>query len=286
MKKFNVILLFVFFLIFQSCVNKDIEKFLITETELYVGFGNENYDTVIINAQGGPTTELLIADYFDIFKKVISENKNTYTVNVHQYQTKNVDKIIDKEITFEQAKEFDKETIEMFHKAVLEFKEKNKSIIIVGISFGAFVVQSYIEKYGLEDIDGVAIFVGRLNFEEEFWKTFSEGQFAIYKNGVTIEKATDEESGMPTENEIELKNIPKIAAGLGYKNYMETLKDRDLSKIIYSYGEKDEQVGRLRDDEVQFLENKGVLVIKTQGGHEDTIQESFGKVMKKLLEKN
>ena len=57
-----------------------------------------------------------------------------------------------------------------------------------------------------------------------------------------------------------------MVGATGHDRYTERLADTDLRRVIYVYGTADEQVGRLSDAEVSFLQRKKSTVITIQGG--------------------
>jgi hypothetical protein len=52
---------------------------------------------------------------------------------------------------------------------------------------------------------------------------------------------------------VEDKNMAKLAAGLWYKRYTELLKNKKLDNVTYAYWDRDEQVWKLTQKEVEFL---------------------------------
>lgn len=231
--------------------------------------GNFKSNIVVVNTQGGPVTRL----EDDILKDIIQESKmnDALFVNVHQAQTKEPHLFTKTDITFEDAKKYDKSSVERLKKVVDYFKEKNKKVYVLGISFGAFMTQELIASYGIDVADGYLIMVGRLDIDEDTWKPFSEGKMTKYvydNNGdYTIELVTD-------ELDVEERNMNRLAAGLGFNRYTERLKGiSDLSKITYVYGTKDEQVGPLSVDETKFLEDRKAQIGKNDGAnHDEAIQ--------------
>ena len=234
--------------------------------------GNPESDTVLIYSQGGPSLHLDVDEFlYDILASAPDEKiRNALMVYVHQYQTKHHEVFQKKEITFAEAKKFDINTTKMFKNTIDYFKSKGKKVYLLGVSFGAFVIQDYLATYGSKDIDGAVIGVGRLLMPKAFWQAFSRGEERSYKDGVKLitTKAT-----MGSEKDFSHRNLTKIAAGLGYKRYTKLLKDVNLSNVIYIYGEKDENVGRLSSEEIEFLHKKGVKVAKSKGGHEKAAEE-------------
>ena len=230
--------------------------------------GNFKSNIVVVNTQGGPVTRL----EDDILKDIIQESKmnDALFVNVHQAQTKEPHLFTKTDITFEDAKKYDKSSVERLKKVVDYFKEKNKKVYVLGISFGAFMTQELIASYGIDVADGYLIMVGRLDIDEDTWKPFSQGKMTKYvydNNGdYTIELVTD-------ELDVEERNMNRLAAGLGFNRYKELLKISDLSKITYVYGTKDEQVGPLSVDETKFLEDRKAQIGKNDGAnHDEAIQ--------------
>lgn len=73
--------------------------------------GDESSSTVIINTQGGPMPELATTEYDEILENV--NTTNLLTVNVHQAQTLNPSLFTSNEITFNQAMDYDSESIEI-----------------------------------------------------------------------------------------------------------------------------------------------------------------------------
>ncbi|WP_420643434.1 hypothetical protein [Candidatus Leptofilum sp.] len=230
--------------------------------------GNPESNIVVVNSQGGPMTELedgLLRDF-------ISETKaqSVLFVNVHQAQTQNPAQFTDADITFEQAKQYDAQSIANLKRVIDFFKgQQGKKVYVLGISFGAFTTQELIAVHGIDVADGYLIIVGRLDIDEDIWQPFSQGIYTGYVyddiGNYTIEPLEDDFS-------ISDRNMARLAAGLGYNRYTDELDPiSDLSKITYVYGDRDEQVGPLSPSEIQFLEGKNAHVISVSGNHDDAI---------------
>jgi hypothetical protein len=246
-------------------------------------FGNPESNIVIINTQGGPEISL----YTNEFKKIFIEEggvnpEKTFVVNVHQTQTLKPEKFINEEISFEQAKEYDKENIKILANIIKYFKSQDKKVILVGMSYGAFMVQDLLSEYG-DIADKYLISVGRLDMPEKVWKIFSKGNQAEFKNGTEVITYNSEQYYEKSEdiNFVD-SNMGKLAAGLGYKRYTELLKDVNLSNVVYIYGENDEAVGRLTQKEIDFLKSKNVYVISGKEGHMETMFSFLKEGLEKL----
>ena len=249
--------------------------------------GNLDSETVIIYCQGGPETTLTHNElpYEFVKSAPIKKLQNSLIVYAHQIQTLKPSLITEKEISFEQAKEYDKETTKILTDIVKYFTNKGQKVYLVGTSFGAFVVQDYIAINGSGLLNGAVICVGRLDLPEEFWKPFSEGKEYYFKNGITPIERKDIDRKMDGNTQITSLNIPKMASGLGFKRYTEILKNKDLSNVFYIYGEIDEDVGRLSDSEIDFLEEKKVKILKSKSGHQEASIEFLGKAIMDMVSK-
>ena len=79
------------------------------------------------------------------------------------------------------------------------------------------------------------------------------------------------------------RNMSRILAALMSKRYTELWADLDLSNVTFVYGDADEQVGRLTDDEIAFLEAGGATVLSAAGGHVDAIFAQTGPALETAL---
>jgi hypothetical protein len=180
--------------------------------------GDVNSDTVIINSQGGPVSNFDFEVTYDILVNQAKINlEKTLIVNVHQEQTLKPWKFNEKEITFEQAKEYDKKSVERLVDVIKYFKSKGKKVYVVGISFGAFMVQDSLAEYG-NIADKYLIMVGRLDIPEKVWNEFKEGHYVGFeydkKGKSQIIPFNAEQAGMGGSESVEDKNMAKLAAGL------------------------------------------------------------------------
>lgn len=228
--------------------------------------GDENAPVVLINAQSGPDTKLSTDDLDGIFE--IFDTTDVLAVNVHQAQTLNPSLFEGNDITFEQAINYNAESIEMLYQVVKYFKDQGRTVYVLGISFGAFITQELIVKKGVDVADKYLIMVGRLDMNDVIWQGFAEGRFGYFENG--INPIVADEVGTDVTD----RNLDKLAAGLSMNRYTELLNTfEDLSKITYVYGETDQAVGRLIDVEIEFLQSKNVNIIVGSGDHDETIND-------------
>jgi hypothetical protein len=216
-------------------------------SKLYVEKGNLSSDRVLLYLIGGPSNTLE-NDYFDIL-----ELSDYHEVYVHQAQTYNKEVVIglNKDLSFEQAIAENKVSVQMLHKVINHFKAQGKDIYLIGHSFGAFLLHSYLATYDDSTTPALAM-AGRLAMPDEVWKGYRDRTPYYFKDGTTPILQTIPEQ-VTTENLHELYASMRLQAGLGHYRYMELLKGKDLSNLMVAYGEKDGAVGRLNEEELQFL---------------------------------
>ena len=239
-------------------------------------YGNSESNTVIINTQGGPELDLYTKEFKEIFTEYGKLKKDSFfVVNINQIQTLHPEKFTEKDISFEQAKSFDNESTKLLANAVKYFKSKNKKVIVTGLSYGAFMVEDLLVQYG-NIADNYLISVGRLDMPEKVWKSFSKGKQLGFKDGVNTTRTYK-------SPDVTDRNMPRLAAGYGYKRYTQLLKDVDMSNVVYVYGMKDDAVGRLTKKEIDFLKTKNVQIIQGEKGHEETMFGLLEKGLKAVI---
>lgn len=274
MKKLNhlKLIIYSFLLVSFSSCNEDDDSNPSSNTfdqisDIATFHGNLEGDIAVVYVQGGPSTELIEDEVLDQFISN-TQTESALFVAVHQAQTKNPANFTNSDITFEEAKQFDLESVANLEKVVDFLKiQQGKTVYVTGCSFGAFVVQELIAAHGVDVADGYLIMSGRLNIDADTWQPFSEGKFTeyVYDNdgNYTINLL---EVGINAE----VRNLARLAAGLAFNRYTERLNSiSSLSKITYVYGNRDDQVGTLSAQEIQFLNEKGANVVISEGGSHD-----------------
>ena len=237
-------------------------------TDKLEGFGNPEAGTVVIHAQGGPIT-MLDTEFLPVLFPW-ADLESQLWIMVHQAQTAPGSDFASQAISFEDAKTADEQSVGWLAEAVKRYKDAGKSVYVAGASFGAFVVQHLLATQG-NIADGYLIVVGRLDMPSEVWHEFSEGRMVGFVDGVEIVKVSAEGAGMGGEGEHTDSNMARLAAGLGHNRYSELLNGMDMSNVTYIYGWLDDQVGRLTDAEVAFLNEHGATVRREEADHGGTI---------------
>lgn len=190
-------------------------------------------------------------------------------VLVHQAQTIDPERFFASDISFEEAMELDAQSVELLEAAIGHFKQRQRRVFVVGVSFGTFVVQDMLARQATA-ADGYLLMVGRLDMPAEAWQIFAAGDSPGFVDGTdVILRGT---GVVPRE-----RNMARLAAGLAHNRYTDLLAEANLCDVVYVTGENDERVGRLSADGREFLEARGAEVIVGPGRHRETVEAYFGE---------
>ena len=233
--------------------------------DTYHSFGNANSDVVVVLSQGGPLPVLVReVEILEVLSPLNLER--VHLVNVHQAQTIDPAAFMAADITFDEAKAADVISAAMLATLVDHFQAQGKMVYVVGISFGAFMVQELLATQG-NVAEGYLIANGRLDMPPAIWTVFAEGRTVEFVDGVEIEKPVTGRNGPDVETVAVERNMARLASGLGHYRYSERLARVDMTNVVYVSGTFDLQVGRLSDAEIVFLVERGADVVQYDGGH-------------------
>ena len=237
----------------------------VTITKLYKEFGNPDSDTVWIFEQGGPF-HMLEDGAYDLFSHY-PEHRGIQFVQVHQTLTLNHDLAErDAEWSLEELQAEVDVSVDILHRTIEQFRDQGKRVVVIGHSYGAFLVTRYLALKGPEAADQYLLMAGRLDMPKVVVDGFLEGTVYWFPNAVKPEEFPGQDL-LPPKTDRELMEM-RIAAATGHDRYTRRLAGTDLEQVIYVYGTNDMAVGRLTDAEVAFLDAKGSTVIPVQdGGH-------------------
>ena len=215
---------------------------------------NPSADTVVIALHGGPT-ESLFPGHFNFIEGISTFS----TVEMKQYQhTKDV--LGNTNLTLEEAIIMNDTTVAMLHKVINHFNSDNKTVVIIGHSFGAFLVNEYIDDYDLNNVHRAISLSGRINMNKEIVDALAEGFYGAFESdGVTTFIKT-------TLSVPEALAGMKLQAGIGYNLWIDSLSNDDLTKFMVVYGENDDAVGRLLPNEIAMLKEGNANVLGIVGG--------------------
>ena len=242
-------------------------------TKLYKAEGNSDAATVWLYEQGGPIGKLVTGD-LNNFPVPESDLK----VYVHQTLTYNND-LYSKELTEAQGVLETAKNTEILHKVIQHFKSKGKKVIVIGHSYGAFVVTNYLADKGSEAADKYVIMAGRLDAEKALYEGLINKQYYYYPDFVT---PTLHPSTQPTNDNERMELF--LAGIIGKNRYTQKLKSIDLSRVIYSWAYDDDALGRLTQKERDFLVQKNVTTYEIEsGGHGAMFESPHSEKLFELL---
>ena len=248
----------------EAFIAQESETYRATElpediTELFeVHGGDPDSGTVWIYEQGGPIHELL-GDYESF--SAYPGHRDIYFVQPHQTLTLNADLAARAgEYTLAELQAEVDVSVEILHRTIQHFRSQGKQVVVIGHSYGAFLITRYLWQKPPENADRYLIMAGRLDMPEVVVNGFLNGQVYYFPDAVT-----PVDTGLEATTDRGLMEM-RIAAATGHDRYTERLAERDLSRVIYVYGTEDDQVGRLTEDEVDFLKSRGAEVIAAEGG--------------------
>ena len=241
-------------------------------TKLWVDEGDNEKDTVLIICQGGPKDSMDFIERGKSSWRYLPNYENYYKIHLHQSTTLNTDIFRYKDsLTMDMArKEVDNST-EILDRAITYFKNKGKTVYVMGHSYGAFIIPHYLATRK-SMADKYVIVSGRIDDPKHVVDIHKKGFNGTYKDGVTF--ISDEGEDFSDYNEAAIKYYTGkqlLKAASGEISYSKALKGVDLKNSIYVYCAKDERVGGLTKKEFDFLKLKGFQVYETEKEHGYTI---------------
>ncbi len=232
-------------------------------TELFVvhpAAASPGADSVWIFEQGGPSHDIS----FDVLLPFLSlpNHEEIHLVQVHQTLTLN-HRLAARHARLSLADlqaEVDV-SVALLRRVIDHFKARGKRVVVVGYSYGSFLVARYLAQHGPGGADRYLLMAGRLDMPREYVDGALAGMLYHFPD------ATDPEpSGQrPTTDREWIRLL--IAGATFHDRYTHRLAATDLRKAIYVYATADTVVGRLSDAEVAFLEQSGSTVIAGEGAN-------------------
>ena len=150
-------------------------------TKLFRVFGDIDSDTVWIFAQGGPF-HMLEDGAYELFTNY-PDHRDLEFVQVHQTLTLNHD-LAERDAVWMLAElqaEVDV-SVEILHRTIEHFKAQDKHVVVVGHSYGAFLVTRYLALKGPEAADQYLLMAGRLDMPEVVVEGFRSGTAFYFPN--------------------------------------------------------------------------------------------------------
>ncbi len=228
-------------------------------------FGNVFSDVVLINVQNGPSGTLATNELKELLQLTDRDN-DFFIFNLHQQQTLAAEQFTN-EITFEAAKNANQKSVDILVQAIQYFKAQDKKVYVLGIAFGAYLVQELLVREGINLADQYLLMASRLDMPDLIWQSFSEGNTGGFIDGSTPF------TGAPSTLTATEKNHNKLFAGFASKKYtVELSKYDDLTNVTYCFGNLDESVGRLTQNEQALLITRQANLLQLDAGHQATIE--------------
>jgi hypothetical protein len=251
-------------------------------TKLWVEDGNIESDTVLIVCQGGPSKNLTFIEKGRTSYRYIPNYSNYRIAYLHQAQTLNKEMFAYKEkFTPEMAEKEVDNTSEMLYRALNYFKTKGKTSIVIGTSYGAYIIPNYLSTRP-SLADKYIIIAGRIDDNRQMLEQHLKGFNGEFEEDGITYVPEDENADLSEYQESEIKEyrVKQLLKGaIGKPRYSQELADKDLSNVIYFYATNDQNVGRLTASEIKFLESKKVKIFETNTGHSETLYRFIDKLM-------
>ena len=250
-------------------------------TKLFLEDGITQSDTVSIYLQGGPIPVLDFTFNNDSILNEFPGHRNYKRIYLHQAQTIN-STIVNSgdKFTFEMAKEEGRISAEMLYRTVKYFKDKNKVVFVISHSFGSFIVPEFLSTKP-NIADKIVIMAGRLDMNDEIWKSFSIGGAGGFdKDAITpFTKKNNVPFFINHKIRQKVSTMSKVAAGLGYNRFTQRLQSIDLSNVLYVFGTKDVTVGTLNNEEKSFLKDAKAYLLEVDGDHSSVFHPDVLKII-------
>jgi pimeloyl-ACP methyl ester carboxylesterase len=221
---------------------------------------NPDADTVWIFEQGGPSHEIT----YEVLIPFLSYrgHEDIHLVQVHQTLTLNHELAArHAPLSFANLQAEVDVSVEILRRVIDHFKSQGKRVVVVGYSYGSFLVARYLALQGPAGADRYVMMAGRLDMPQRFVEGALAGMLYHFPNAADPELVDRRPT---TDREfIELR----MAGATFHDRYTERLAATDLHQAVYVYGTADTVVGRLSDAEVRFLEENGSTVIVAEGAN-------------------
>ena len=259
MKAQKSFLIAIFFLLSIHLQAQVIDPASLPEVEDYtVVRTNPDADTVILVLHGGPTDFLYEGSFW------FMENVPTFSVVEVSKQEMLSNVLSNSDLTLEEGIAVNDTTAALIEKTVQYYNELDKTVVLLGHSWGAIILGEYMDDYGINAVHRIIPMEGRINMQPEFVDYLLDGYLPTFEaDGYTMSLTTPQysyEQGLLT-----------LAAAAFYNRWVDSLSNLDLSNMMYTYAENDMQTGALLPEETDFLDNTGArLLFIPSGNHGDS----------------
>jgi len=233
---------------------------------------NPDADTVILALHGGPSAVLFEGSFTYL------ETIPTFSVvEVKKQEMLDADILFNDTLTFEEAVLVNDKTAALIEKAVQFFKDQDKTVVLIGQSWGAIVLGEYLDDYGVESIHRIIPMEGRLNMPLDFVDYLLDGILPTFDaDGFTYVFGTPQgtyDQGLLT-----------LGAAAFANRWIDSLANMDLTKMMYTYAENDMNTGALLPEELDFLDDSGAQTLFISPGiHGDSYLDEYQAVIVEFI---
>ena len=249
--------------------------------EVHPEAASPDADTVWIFAQGGPSHDIS-NDVLLLFLQ-LPDHEEIHLVQAHQTLTLN-HRLAARHarLSLEELQAEVDVSVELLRRLVDHFRSQGKRVVVVGYSYGSWLVARYLAQHGPGGADRYVLMAARLDMPREFVDgALREGMLYHFPNAT--DPAPSGRSPTTSEEWIELR----MAGATFHERYTRRLAGTDLGKAIYAYATADTVVGRLSENELRFLEESGATVIAGEGANHVTLafnQDVLARIRDALAE--
>ena len=229
---------------------------------------------VVLYLAGGPDVSSPYEEFkkdidYDYGLKVLEINGvSHFLMNQSQYlkQKKFLDGNLEK-FTYEDGYKEHLETVDNVQRVIKYLKEQGKKVGLAGSSYGSFVVNEYLAKYGDDTPDFVLSLAGRLKIgNADKLKSAFKIAFSKYHANIFIGKndSIDDSANKLKHEKPKNVNVYEVAYKIGMdgltKDYTKEIKDKNLNKTTFLTAEPDKQVGWFNQEEITWAKSRNAKI--------------------------
>lgn len=247
-------------------------------SELFQFRGNWENELAFVYLQGGPDLQLNIGPRDGLH--LISNHNEILKIYPLQSQMLNPNVLATKPIiTDSQSAIENKLSAEILHRVIEHLSNRGKKVYLIGHSFGSSICMEYMN---LKNSLAEKVVLMGLDLDEDIssWANAKTGEYIRWEDGIkpyalTVFQEIPEQHPLKKDFDRIADNLASIVGHNMDKKYTQLLEDNDFKKLISVYATEDEANGIKSEEEIQFLEKKGSLVVRVNGDHHDMLNSEF-----------
>ena len=217
------------------------------------GSGGSLADTLILYVKDDPTVHDLplmrAAEAGEAFP-------DAGILAVHQTISKDTLLAMVPDLSRAEAREFNDASADILNETIEFFKLERKFVVVYGLAFGCFIAQIAIQRGGIL-ADAYVCEEGRLKIDESFAENFFKKRDAHFSddglNQINSKYIVSEDTW----------GLMSLIGDVLVRDYVLELADHNLEKVLYLHEPPGGFLGRLSDEEINFLTAKGATILDT-----------------------